>query len=57
MAAKPTKFPENDYLYPPMPDSARLLVGCRREDYSALALIHNTEPTRLLSIADDLWSL
>ena len=43
MAAKPTKFPENDYLYPPMPDSARLLVGCRREDYSASRLAHAVE--------------
>ena len=28
-------FPENEYLYPAVADSSRLLVGCRREDYSA----------------------
>ena len=43
LAAKPTKFPENDYLLPPMPDSARLLVGCRRGDYSASRLAHAVE--------------
>ncbi|MBD5174735.1 MAG: hypothetical protein HDT06_02815 [Bacteroidales bacterium] len=43
MAAKPIKFPENDYLLPPVPDSARLLVGCRRGDYSASRLAHAVE--------------
>lgn len=39
----PTKFPEHEYLYPPVPDSSRLLVGCRREDYSASRIAHAVE--------------
>lgn len=36
-------FPENDYLFPPVPESSRLLVGCRREDYSASRIAHAVE--------------
>ena len=35
MSAKEIKFPENDYLFPSVAESSRLLVGCRRQDYSA----------------------
>lgn len=43
MSAKPIKFPENDYLFPSVEDSSRLLVGCRREDYSASRIAHAVE--------------
>ncbi len=43
MAANKIKFPENDYLFPPMPDSSRLLVGCRSEDYSASLIARAVE--------------
>lgn len=43
MSVKPTKFPENDYLYPPVAESSRLLLGCRREDYSASRIAHAVE--------------
>lgn len=36
-------FPENDYLFPPVAESSRLLVGCRREDYSASRIAHAVE--------------
>lgn len=36
-------FPENEYLYPAVADSSRLLVGCRREDYSASRIAHAVE--------------
>lgn len=36
-------FPENDYLFPPMPESSRLLIGCRREDFSASRIAHAVE--------------
>ena len=39
----PTKFPEHEYLYPPVADSSRLLVGCSREDYSASRIAHAVE--------------
>ncbi len=35
MALKELKFHEGGALYPPRDDSSRLLVGCRRLDYSA----------------------
>lgn len=38
-----TKFPENEYLYPPVGDSSRLLVGCRSEDYSASRIARAVE--------------
>lgn len=43
MSAKPIKFPENDYLFPSVGDSSRLLVGCRREDYSASRIARAVE--------------
>ena len=36
-------FPENEYLFPPVAESSRLLVGCRREDYSASRIAHAVE--------------
>lgn len=36
-------FPENDYLYPPVNESSRLLVGCNPEDYSASRIAHAVE--------------
>lgn len=36
-------FPDNDYLFPPVADSSRLLVGCAREDYSASRIAHAVE--------------
>lgn len=36
-------FPENEYLFPPVSDSCRLLVGCRRQDYSASRIAHAVE--------------
>lgn len=38
-----TNFPQNDYLYPPLEESTRLLVGCRAEDYSASRIAHAVE--------------
>lgn len=43
LTSKQNKFPENAYLYPPMAESSRLLVGCRREDYSASRIAHAVE--------------
>ena len=43
MSIKPIKFPENDYLFPAVDESSRLLVGCRREDYSASRIAHAVE--------------
>ncbi|MDE6206557.1 MAG: hypothetical protein K2M55_01990 [Muribaculaceae bacterium] len=36
-------FPDNDYLFPPVTESSRLLVGCRRQDYSASRIAHAIE--------------
>lgn len=36
-------FPENEYFFPAAGDSSRLLVGCRREDYSASRLARAVE--------------
>lgn len=43
MASNKIKFPENEYLFPPVADSSRLLVGCRREDYSASLIARAVE--------------
>lgn len=43
MSIKRPIFPENDYLFPPIAESSRLLVGCRREDYSASRIAHAVE--------------
>lgn len=43
LASNKIKFPENEYLYPPVADSSRLLVGCRREDYSASRIARAVE--------------
>lgn len=43
MASNKIKFPENEYLFPPVADSSRLLVGCRREDYSASRIARAVE--------------
>ena len=43
MSIKRPIFPENDYLFPPVAESSRLLVGCRREDYSASRIAHAVE--------------
>lgn len=43
MSVKPIKFPENDYLFPEVAESSRLLVGCRREDYSASRIARAVE--------------
>lgn len=43
MTANKNKFPENDYFFPPVAESTRLLVGCRREDYSASRIAHAVE--------------
>lgn len=43
MSTKLPKFPENDYLFPPVHESSRLLVGCRREDYSASRIARAVE--------------
>ncbi len=38
-----TKFPENEYLFPTVADSSRLLIGCRREDFSASRIARAVE--------------
>lgn len=43
MSLNSIKFPENEYLFPVVPESSRLLVGCRREDYSASRIAHAVE--------------
>lgn len=43
MASNKIKFQENEYLFPPVADSSRLLVGCRREDYSASRIARAVE--------------
>ena len=35
MSSTKLEFPESSSLYPPREDSSRLLVSCRRRDYSA----------------------
>lgn len=43
MPANNTNFPENEYLFPPVGDCSRLLVGCTREDYSASRIARAVE--------------
>ncbi len=43
MDANQVIFPENEQLFPPVADSSRLLVGCRREEYSASRIAHAVE--------------
>lgn len=43
MLANNNKFPEDDYLFPPMAESSRLLVGCNKEDYSASRIARAVE--------------
>lgn len=43
LASNKINFPENEYLFPPVADSSRLLVGCRREDYSASRIARAVE--------------
>lgn len=38
-----TKFPENEYLFPAIGETSRLLIGCSREDYSASRIAHAVE--------------
>lgn len=37
------KFPEHPHFFPAVADSMRLLVGCRREDYSASRIARAVE--------------
>lgn len=37
------KFPENEYFLPPVAESSRLLVGCKKEDYSASRIARAVE--------------
>lgn len=43
MSPNSNKFPDDAYLFPPVAESSRLLVGCRREDYSASRIAHAVE--------------
>lgn len=43
MTANSNKFPENEYFFPPVAESSRLLVGCRKEDYSASRIARAVE--------------
>ena len=43
MPANNNKFPQNDYFYPPVAESSRLLIGCSREDYSASRIARAVE--------------
>ncbi|MDE5662273.1 MAG: hypothetical protein K2F91_03035 [Muribaculaceae bacterium] len=43
MTAINNKFPEDEYFFPPVSESSRLLVGCRREDYSASRIARAVE--------------
>ena len=43
MTANSNKFPENEYFFPYVAESSRLLVGCRREDYSASRIARAVE--------------
>ncbi len=36
-------FPSNDYFFPAAGDTSRMLVGCRREDYSASRIARAVE--------------
>ncbi len=43
MPANNNKFPEDEYFFPPVAESSRLLVGCNREDYSASRIARAVE--------------
>ncbi|MCM1067685.1 MAG: hypothetical protein NC418_08965 [Muribaculaceae bacterium] len=43
MSPNSNNFPEDTYLFPPVAESARLLVGCSREDYSASRIARAVE--------------
>ncbi len=43
MPANNNKFPVDDYFYPPVDDCSRLIVGCRRSDYSASRIARAVE--------------
>lgn len=43
MSVNNNKFPENDYLFPAVMESSRLLVGCKTEDYSASRIARAVE--------------
>lgn len=43
MPANNNKFPQNDYFYPPVAESSRLMIGCSREDYSASRIARAVE--------------
>ncbi|MDE6853895.1 MAG: hypothetical protein K2J38_02450 [Muribaculaceae bacterium] len=43
MPANNNKFPQNEYFYPPVAESSRLLIGCSREDYSASRIARAVE--------------
>ncbi len=43
MVSNNNKFPEEEYFFPPVEESSRLLVGCSREDYSASRIARAVE--------------
>lgn len=43
MTANSNKFPDDAYFFPAVGESSRLLVGCRREDYSASRIARAVE--------------
>lgn len=43
MLANNNKFHDEDYLFPPVAESSRLLVGCNIEDYSASRIARAVE--------------
>ena len=43
MAVNNNKCPIDEYFYPPLADSSRLLVGCSRSDYSASRIARAVE--------------
>lgn len=43
MASINNKFPEEEYFFPPVAESSRLLVGCNVEDYSASRIARAVE--------------
>lgn len=43
MSLNSNKFPDDIYFFPPVEESSRLLVGCNREDYSALRIARAVE--------------
>ncbi len=43
MSVNNNKFPVDEYFYPPVSDSSRLIVGCSRADYSASRIARAVE--------------